>query len=58
MPQWVSWDQVGQNRVITDQNWVKHGSNVDHMGRPGHVEGFAGHVGSMGYMGHWASEFM
>ena len=34
----VDWlGPSGSNRVITGQNWVKHGSNVDHVGRPGHV---------------------
>ena len=54
MPQWVSWGLLGQNRIKP----VKTGSNVGHMGHPGHVEGSVSHVGPMGYVGHWASEFM
>ena len=58
MPQWVRWDQVGQNQIKMCPNWVKRWSNVDHMGHPGHVEWSVGHVGPMGHVDHWASRFM
>ena len=52
MLQWVGWGLICQNWVIKGPNWVKRGSNV------GQVEGSVGHVGPMGHVGHWASEFM
>ena len=55
----VGW--FGPNRGC----WIKAGSqsgqtgsNMDHMGHPGHVEVSVSHVCPMGHVGHWASEFV
>ena len=50
--------RLGQTGSQMGQNWIKHESNVGHVGHPGHVYRSVGHVGPGGYVGHWASEFM
>ena len=58
VPQWVAWDQTGFVGSKLGHNWVKTGSNIGHVGHPGHVERSVGHVGAMCHVGHWASEFV
>ena len=48
MPQWVSWVYNGQTGSQSSHKWVTCGSQVGHVGCPGHVDGSVGHVGPMG----------